>query len=515
MSFEPFGGSKNTLIPDPLDMEMDIDMEVDIAPEDLAAAAAYREDAMATDARTSGFDPTVANSSYSELAHEKLHLRGVDLLSTDDIKAFVAEHIGQDTVARVEWIDDTSANLRFGSGAVAREALGLLADPELSAIDAPDGPALRPAKRFTGKPEISLQIRAAVMSDAKQPGARERSRYYLFNPEQDPGERRRRQGRRRHSGYNGEGDNQYRRRDFDDREHRRRRRDNDAQGFGADLYDDNDAAVASRERRARLRPDSKSSFSSEEVKREEDRMVRRRKSDQNELFPDKGGSNAVARLRRRSASPVRNRDADTEMTDGAARSRFRERSYSPPPPYAEKDPRKELFPERRPKRNPATELRGDITPQYNRNKELFAAKLSSSVHRRSDAFDAADETADLFANRMAVPFVDGSSDHTKSSRLSSRATKPDNSRSLADRMTFPKGDTVPCNSRGPSDPIGFSIRGAASHSDVQGILVRGQAAESSGSNELFPGKSNKGKELFSQKLEGRGGRRNQAEDMFN
>lgn len=117
-------------------------------------------------------------------------------------------------------------------------------------------------------------------------------------------------------------------------------------------------------------------------------------------------------------------------------------------------------------------------------KELFPQKTGAS-HRRSDAFDAADETADLFANRMPVPFVDGSND--KRSRGSD------------------------------SNAQGFSIRGAAkaSSSISQGFSIKG-AASTPRVKELFPSTlgDNSGKELFSGRLEGRGRRRQKAEDLF-
>jgi hypothetical protein len=103
-------------------------------------------------------------------------------------------------------------------------------------------------------------------------------------------------------------------------------------------------------------------------------------------------------------------------------------------------------------------------------KELFPAKTNSN-HRRTDAFDAADETADLFAKRISVPLVDGAQD----------------------QMYI----------KGASNDIGMALRGHAK-GNTQAV------------KELFPDKynANAGKELFSNKLEGRGGRRRRAEDMF-
>jgi hypothetical protein len=129
-------------------------------------------------------------------------------------------------------------------------------------------------------------------------------------------------------------------------------------------------------------------------------------------------------------------------------------------------------------------------------KELFPQK-TAAVHRRSGAFDAADETADLFASRMAVPFMDGGADE----RLQSGG-------SLASRITSRNADI---------EPSGFNIRGAAKSSinEPQSFSIKG-AALTPRVKELFPSTfgDNAGKELFSDRLEGRGGRRQKAEDLF-
>lgn len=59
---------------------------------------------------------------------------------------------------------------------------------------------------------------------------------------------------------------------------------------------------------------------------------------------------------------------------------------------------------------------------------------------------------------------------------------------------------------------GFNIRGiAAKRTTDQGITIKGTGTV----RELFPEKfGNAGKELFAEKLEGRGRRRQRAEDLF-
>lgn len=126
-------------------------------------------------------------------------------------------------------------------------------------------------------------------------------------------------------------------------------------------------------------------------------------------------------------------------------------------------------------------------------KELFPQKITS--HRRSGAFDAADETvADLFANKMPVPFMDGSGD------------APVETPSLASRITG--------RSSGNDSP-GFSIRGTAKVPPASVFNIKG-AASGPRVKELFPSTlgDNAGKELFSERLNGRGARRQKASDLF-
>ncbi|KAH7178502.1 hypothetical protein DER46DRAFT_495037 [Fusarium sp. MPI-SDFR-AT-0072] len=175
-------------------------------------------------------DETPTDDSKT-LIPTKIHIKGVDSLHTSDIKAYVKAHFGD--VDRIEWIDDSSANLLFPSEPTARDAI-----VALSSVPVADATALAigetlPAKPFEGKPEISLQVRFAIQSDKKEVGAALRSRYYLLHPEHDPEERRRRNQ-----------ENRSRYRDRDDGYHRggegRRRRasDDDVETFEASMYDD-------------------------------------------------------------------------------------------------------------------------------------------------------------------------------------------------------------------------------------------------------------------------------------
>jgi hypothetical protein len=90
---------------------------------------------------------------------------------------------------------------------------------------------------------------------------------------------------------------------------------------------------------------------------------------------------------------------------------------------------------------------------------------------------------------MAVPFMDGSGDSRAGGSLASRITKDINA-------------------------PGFTIRGSAKSQSVpvQNFSIKGAARV----KELFPATlgDNTGKELFSERLEGRGRRRQKAEDLF-
>lgn len=266
------------------------------------------------------------NDESKTIVPNKVHIRGLDTLTTDDIRNYVKSHFGLPD--RVEWIDDTSANLLFGAESTARDAL-----VALSSIEILDPTALAigetlPAKPLEGRPEISLHVRTAVQSDRKQAGAALRSRFYLLNPEYDPEERR------RHS--------RYRDRHGDDRRGGRRsyRRDSDERPmrFEASMYDD--APSSSRKSHSPDRPRPRSYADENRGK---------------ELFAGRSGRDR----RDRSASPLRDGDVDMDADRRASSSGNREAGRSIRDRLAGDDRRKnrdkELFPK----------------------KELFPSKMSS------------------------------------------------------------------------------------------------------------------------------------------
>lgn len=413
-------------------------------------------------------------STLSGSTPHKVHIRGLDDFTTADIKAFSAEHFPATSPTRVEWINDTSANIVFDSPATGLSALESLSqqyDPSMPILQ------LRDAKSFSTHPNTIISIRIAVTSDQKSARAHEASRFYMMHPEHDPREQRRRDHSRGNRYNNGD----YRRRRYGDDENRRRRRRDEAEGFDASMYDDADS------------PSRRSSFASSDDGRASHGIDSHR--------PRRPDSRA------RSASP-------------GIGSHCRRRT--PPPPYHKKDPfpfpvenrGKELFASSVDKNG---RLLGQGTHgsssenEANAKKELFPLKANSVLHRRSDAFDAADETADLFATGMTVPFTDG----------------PRKPKGLADRISFSKSPSRSTREsalysereadlQNGSDSI--SIKGTALLD--QGMSIRGGAASNKPLvgkiKELFPSKvkGNEGKELFAEKLEGRGLRRNRAEDLF-
>ncbi|MCJ1394057.1 hypothetical protein MMC18_006935 [Xylographa bjoerkii] len=471
-------------------VSMDTDMDMDI---DIDLGLDY------TDSMQLGYAPVSTSEVPSENTHlsqpspdipseqtvpYKIHIRGVDDLTTDDIRTFSLENYSTHPPLRIEWVDDTSANIVYETPEIASEALRLFSLRSNADLALLHPLQLRAANRLSSRAGSDLQVRIAVTTDLKRPRAYEASRFYLMHPEHDPRERRRRGSRI--------GD-EYRRRRYGNEEQKRRRKDDVAEGFTASMYDDDAEAVAGRGDTSSRR-NSRSSFSS---------------------GPGSGSFRGDS-YRPKTRNHIRSRDRSASPDRDGGDRRVRRRT--PPPRYELKDPhpvpqesrKKELF--------PAKASTGDIRLQIlgisanskelfpnkkiasNLKKELFPLKAGISIHRRSDAFDAADETADLFANGMTVPFVDGAIDRPPShGRL--RPTDPD-----------PVAEDLENLERG-----GFSIRGASKQVD-KGFSIRGTAngASSAGAvKELFPVKAgNAGKELFAERLHGRGGKRNRAEDMF-
>jgi hypothetical protein len=400
------------------------------------------------------------NDESQTLVPNKVHVRGLDTLTTTDIKGYVAEYYG--AADKIEWIDDTSANIVFSSETLAQEALIALSVMDIA--DATQLPVLEslPAKPMSSKPEVNLQIRFAVQADKKQSGAAARSRFYLLHPEYDPEERRRREQTNRGRYRDRDGDNYRNRRSGAGRYERRE--DQDVETFDASLYDDDEATVAARDAKQRQLRRYSGSDDSGEIDETTDSRVNRNQS--KELFPSRRN-----RGRGRSASPLRDRDGD-EIMDGPDRTASSHNNKSSAMSIK-------------------ANLRGNNS---NKSKELFPSKLGSSQKGRIDQLDIADEATVLMDRSLGFPLEEA--DQGRGTQMP-----------LSNANVTPSGTGT--------ETGGFNIRGLAQQkTDATGFAIKGAASKSV--KELFPDKfgGNVGKELFAEKLEGRGRRRQRAEDLF-
>ena len=481
--------------------EMDLDsMDLDI---DLGTSDDFHEHLAATKPKSELEAPSTQIPD-SELAPHKVYIRGLEDLTTSDIQAFSFEHYPlNENPPRVEWIDDTSANIVFEGEETAMVALRHFTLTSEKGEHLPPS-QLRTAKALSTRPGSSLYVRISAVTDQKRPRAYEASRFYMMHPEHDPRELRCRGG-------SSQGNSDYRRRGFFNDKHRRRRQKDSEDGFDASMYDDG---------RSSSRRDSiSSSVNGHRIEQKGNGRLR-------------GDSYRPARDMRHGARTSRNRSASPTGRNG----------QTPPPSYRYRDPHpfpqdnkgKELFPSiissgRDTDRNAkdlfsSKMLATNVTkgPYLTKSalaheaapngrdlpsnkmratemkKELFPDKVNPNKHSRSDAFDAADATADLFACGLSVPFTDGSSSRKSpihGLRYSRSGSRTDD------------GEVE----------VGLNIRGASRTQD-QGFLIRGGAGVNAIGTikELFPNKAagNAGKELFAEKVEGRGVRRNRAEDMF-
>lgn len=314
--------------------------------------------------------------SDKDVVPYKIHIKGLDTFTPDDVKGYLAEHYSTSQLSRVEWIDDSSANFILKTEAIAQEALVALAAVEIA--DVTQLPPLEeiPAKNFSQKPECVLRVRLAVTGDRKAARASERSRFYLLHPEYDPEERRRR-GEFTRGKYR-DRDDRYDRHRRDRRNDRRRdpRDDEEPETFDVSLYDDDAPALAKRIRRP-SRPRRRSASESSDTRRPVEHAKSNREK---ELFPEKlsGGRHS---LRDRSASPVRDRDGDAEMdldedARAAAALRSREKGRSIKERLSQNNKAKELFPEK----------------DNKRTKELFPTKVSSTVGSKAQMDQVGDTT---------------------------------------------------------------------------------------------------------------------------
>jgi len=116
-----------------------------------------------------------------------VHLRGVDNLSADDVRLYVTTLFPSHEF-KIEWIDDTSLSIVYESAEIATSALQTISSTHIEEV-APT--TLRPAQSLIEPKSIEgLKVRVALVGDKKEKGARDRSRWYLFNPPPDEYDRR-------------------------------------------------------------------------------------------------------------------------------------------------------------------------------------------------------------------------------------------------------------------------------------------------------------------------------------
>src|SRR4051794_35546617 len=97
----------------------------------------------------------------ADITASKVHIRGLDNMSTADVKAYVLTHLGGAEPVKFEWIDDTSLNVVYPDDATAMQALlALAANPEGTLPW-----DLREAKRAASHPLARLDIRLPRESD--------------------------------------------------------------------------------------------------------------------------------------------------------------------------------------------------------------------------------------------------------------------------------------------------------------------------------------------------------------
>lgn len=130
--------------------------------------------------------------SPSTIRENALHLVGVDDMSASDVHTYLSIY-HTDSKPRIEWIDDTCLNLVYYTSDDARVALAHLTTVPTNGITTKERAAAKPNPQ---KPDARLEIRYAMYSDRKIAGAKDRSRYYLFHPEDDPDSRIRTQKKR-------------------------------------------------------------------------------------------------------------------------------------------------------------------------------------------------------------------------------------------------------------------------------------------------------------------------------
>lgn len=469
------------------------------------------------------FDPNEAQPT-------KVHVRGVDRLNTIQIEQWVGEHAGADLFRKVQWIDDTSANLIFDTEVAAADALNAL-----SAVEGIEPLQLRKAKELSTHPDQNLEVRLAMVTDVKTRGAKDRSAFYLFNPEWDPDNPnnvRHESRKRRWADDGGRERNKYRRREWED-ERLQRRGSKDQGNFTEDMYDEGTGTGSAPP--DNRRPSSGSEYSRRKVTFDDD------------LFAPKQNG----RLRDRSASPTKDGDGRYGFSEDQPRRRTaRPRSATPPGIRKNREnrnarevTRKELFPDKA----PASALsngyghfsdRPSTPTPTNGPRELFPEKQSTPNHRRQDGRDLPLDEVVHFMGRYSLDGADGGSGEHRTYRSHYSGARPSSSRSnQVDRGDRGKGRDLFARVNGGQDSrdsgrlnrdgddnTGITIKGSAKAGGAVGggdqefsflgASRETQRTENPLVKELFPLKSGPKKDLFDGRVKGRASGRRRAEDLF-
>ncbi|TGZ83776.1 hypothetical protein EX30DRAFT_393332 [Ascodesmis nigricans] len=484
-----------TAVPAPrYDDDDDILMDFEDETEQLATSGTTAPTPVGEAMALDPLNPPAEASPDDAVQPEKVYLYGVDNLNTAAVKSYASEHFpGHE--ARLEWIDDSSCCLVYATPELANAALTALTLPSHSPSILPPL-VLRPAKSSpTYTPDASLQVRIARPTDRKERGARERSRYYLFHPEEDRGETRERQ-RRRPRRSEAADDRDYERRYYDAREHDRRRDRGEAAGYTDDMYDDD---AGTRERRgvregrsrsrSRTRRDRRSRSPGVYNTRDRDRSRSPRRNRGKELFP----LDSAPRKEKKDLIPETKRAGmaamDTILTAQppstttvrndndlfAARMREKRELF---PQESAPTQKRELFPQ-----EPVPQQRKELFPQDSQRKELFPPP-----------------PRELFPSSSSTP---------STSTFNPFSSTP--STSLASRITAP----APA-AKSLADRINLSNPGSSNSNGDGGLQIKGAAAKMAlANNDVFAQKmlASKGEGLAGAGRR-RGGGRRRAEEMF-
>lgn len=500
---------------------MDIDMDIDMEDPDIVRLRAQAEaiNAQHLSAQNQGQADSMNGIQHAPeegevdpegVVRHKIHIRGLDNLSTASIEAAIEEHCDMTLYSKIQWIDDTSANLVFDTEDAAVSAIEALSETAES-----DELQLRNVRALHSLPDTQLQARFATESDVKVKGAKDRSRFYLMNPEYDPETRTR---KRRYDDRGGRGSRSYghgkRQRmdlpttysDADDRVARR----TSAQStpFNEDLYDDV----------LKARPASHDSARDSVASSDAHGRKLRKYDDQDLLASTQSG-----RLRDRSASPAKEGDGRYGFSESQPyRQTARHRSRSPLQQHRSRDisnrhaldtRRKELFPTR-PSSSPAPAL---STPDLfdrtaNSSRELFPEK---ALHKRQDARVVPHDELATAIGKYSLHEAETSGTYIDSgpARAAGRLARDEKSKPGRDLFARINGEGGRLREDDSVGSEGFNFKGAgAMNADGQDFSIRGASGLA---RELFPVKAGKEKpDLFEGRLNGRGSQRRRAEDLF-